>query len=477
MKSLSTEFKVGLFTLLAFAAVLYMFFVLSPDIIDPDESKPYYTIVDNASGIVPKTHVRTNGVSVGKVEDIELQASHTRINFSVENRVQIPIGSKVEIRTRGFLGETFLEIIRAPDIGEYIPSGQLIPLNSDQVGISQLIGIVGGIAKDIKKVTNTLAVVLGGEDGQSSFANILENLESSTGNLREILNTNKEGVQDIIENLRVFSTNVSSVMDEENSKRLNDILSQFESTMADVKSSANNVKLVSAKIEEGQGTLGQLVNNDETIEELKAAIKDVRQVISPATKLKIDVEYNGEFREDNTNQHYFNMVFRTRPDKFYLLGATTSKENVTKSTTVVSSESVGGETTTNKSETSSTDRSLKFNFQFGKRWGAVALRFGLFETTGGFAGDFYMFRDHLRFTIEAFDWDSESEIRRTAHVKAYAKILFLDNIFVMVGVDDLTRKASSDGEDSETSRPFFGAGLSFNDDDLSTILGTAAVAL
>lgn len=477
MRSLTTEFKVGLFTLLALAALFYMFFVLSPDLIDPDESKIYYTVVDNASGIVPKTHVRTNGVTVGKVEDIVLEVSHTRIEFSVGKKVKIPLGSKVEIRTRGLLGETFLEIVRAPDVGEYVKENKIIPVNSDQVGISQLIGIVGDIAKDIKKVTNTLAVVLGGDDGQSSFGNILKNLEQSSSNLSEILGSNKEGIENIIENLNVFSENAASVLDEENSRRLDDILTKFESTMQDVRSSANNVKLVSEKIEEGEGTLGQLVNDDETIEELKAAIKDVRQVISPATKLKVDVDYSGQFRDDNSNQHYFNLVFRTRPDRFYLVGATTTKQDVKESTTVVSTESEGGSTTTNTSESSSTENALKFNFQFGKRWGNLVMRFGLFETTGGFASDFYMLKDRLRLTVEAFDWDSESQIRRTAHVKAYARILFLDNIFVMVGVDDLTRKASLTEDESEKARVFLGAGLSFNDDDLSTILGTAAVAL
>lgn len=477
MKSLTTEFKVGLFTLVALVAVVYMFFVLSPDIIDSDSADPYYTIVDNASGIVPKTHVRTNGVTVGKVEEVLLEASHTKITFGVEKGVKIPGGSKIEIRTRGLLGETFLEIVRGPDTGVYIKAGNLIPMNSEQVGVSQLIGIVGGIAKDIKKVTNTLAVVLGGDEGQNSFGNILTNLEDSTGNLREILAHNKESVHDIIENLRKFSNNAATVMNDQNTKRLDEILSQFESTMADVRSSANNVKLVSSKIEEGQGTLGQLVNNDDTIEELKAAIKDVRTVIAPATKLKIDVKYQGEYRDDNTSQHYFDMVFRTRPDKFYLLGATSTKEDEISTTTVTSSETTGGQTTTDTTEKQIAKKALKFNFQFGKRWGAVALRFGLFETTGGFASDFYLFRDHLRLSLEAFDWDNESEVRKTAHLKAYARILFLDNIFVMIGVDDITRKASTDGKDSDTSRPFVGLGLSFNDDDLKAILGTAALAL
>ena len=477
MKNLTTEFKVGLFTFLALVTVIYMFFVLSPDIISPEDSKEYFTVVDNASGIVTKTHVRTNGVSVGKVEDIKLESSHTKIIFSVSHDVKIPVGSSMEIRTRGLLGETFLEIIRLPDEGKYIEQGSLIPLNSDKVGFTQLIGIMGNIAKDIKKVTNTLADVIGGDSGKSSFKNILSNLDFASKNLAQILKNNRNGVSDIIENLEAFSSNMAAVIDEENAERLDIILSKFESVMEDVRSSANNVKLVSTKIEEGQGTLGQLVNSDDTIQELKAAIADVRSVIAPAVKLKVDVQYQGEFRDDNSNQHFFNMVFRTRPDKFYLLGVTNTKIDEKNTTLVTTNKIESGETTTETSERTVAKAAVKINFQFGKRWGFLALRFGLFETTGGFAGDFYLFNDKLQFTVEAYDWDSESLIRRVAYVKTYSKILFTENIFAIIGVDDLTRMTSSDGIASAKYRFFAGMGLQFNDDDLKSVLGTAALAL
>lgn len=474
MKNVTTEIKVGIFTLIALSAIVYMFFVLSPDLLDSEKENKFYTIVDNASGIVAKTHVRTNGVTVGKVQDVVLESSHTRIEFTVRERVKIPAGSKIEIRTRGLLGETFLEIVRAPDVGQYIEPGKVIPMNSEKVGMSQLIGIVGDIAKDIKKVTSTLAGVLGSQDGKSSFAAILQNLESSSANLKYILEDNRGDLRVVIANLKQFTGDMTEVLDRDNKEKLDRILAKFETTIDDVQSSASSVKLVSQKIEKGEGTIGQLINDDAAIEELKAAIADVREVISPATKLKIDVAYQGEIRNDATTQHYFNLVFRTRPDKFYLLGFTDLSENRKES---VKTETVDGETT-NTTETYSVENALRFNFQFGKRWSNLALRFGLFESTGGIGMDYFFLDDRFKLTFEAFDWESDSEIRNTAHMKAYASILFLDHIFAIIGVDDLTRKDSYivEGE-SRRPRPFFGAGLNFTDDDLKAVLGTAALAL
>ena len=64
MKSLGTEFKVGLFALVALGTLAYMFFVLSPDAFEDKEYRTYYTVLKNAAGIVSKTHVKTSGVSV-----------------------------------------------------------------------------------------------------------------------------------------------------------------------------------------------------------------------------------------------------------------------------------------------------------------------------------------------------------------------------------------------------------------------------
>ena len=108
------------FTLLASCTIGYMLVFLVPDLFDDSDYKRYYTVVDNAAGIVPKTHVRTNGVTVGKVADITLEASQTRLALDVDASVKIPEGSTVEIRTRGLLGETFIEIVRAPDTGKEI---------------------------------------------------------------------------------------------------------------------------------------------------------------------------------------------------------------------------------------------------------------------------------------------------------------------------------------------------------------------
>jgi phospholipid/cholesterol/gamma-HCH transport system substrate-binding protein len=487
LKSFGQEFKVGLFAIVAFAALGYMFVILSDGVFSDREYKTYYTVLSNAAGIVEKTHVKTNGVSIGKVKNIDLADDSTRVEFEVDTRVMLPKNSKIEIRSTGLLGDVHLEIIRAPASGELIEEGGRIEENEGGSGLMALVAKGGQIADDVKKITKVLSNVLGSGKGEKQLAEIVENIRMLTETMRKVIG-DREGdlnaivtdLRDGISDMKEFSASLKSVLDEENRDRFDRILASFDETMVEVKGSATKINLIANKVEKGEGTLGRLVNDDDTLADLEGAIKDIRKVLNPATKLKIGVDYHNEFRKDESSQHYFNLIFQTRPDRFYLLGMTDTTYDVVEETeTPVELE---GEDQTSEGQSTKTTikktNALKFNVQFGKRWGYAGVRFGLFETSGGFATDLYLFNDKLRVSVEAFNWDTQSNaIRRSAHVKAYATVLFYNHIYFLAGVDDPTRTDPVTGEATKDLNYYVGAGLNFNDEDLKAIFGTAALAL
>jgi phospholipid/cholesterol/gamma-HCH transport system substrate-binding protein len=495
LKSVGTELKVGIFAALAISTLLYMLIVLVPETFEDREYKRFYTVLQNAAGIIVKSHVKTNGVTVGKVLAIDLKNNMTRVELDIDASVTIPVGSKIEVRSVGLLGDVHLEILRARDNNEYIEEGGFIPQSEDSTDIQALIGLVGDIARDIKKVTTVLAKTLGTERGEEAVGNIVGNIESVTTDLRATTRTLKkvigdrdDDLQDIVTNirdgvadLRDFSSGLREILDQENRERIDRILASFDETMVDVKGSARSINLIAEKVENGEGTIGRLVNDEETLTELESAIKDIRKVIAPATRLSIDVDYHNELAREGDMNHYFNMVFRTRPDKYYLLGIIDKTSQIVQTKTETLSDTPATTDQPASLETKETitkEEALKFNLQFAKRWYFFAVRFGLFETTGGFATDFYLLGDTIRLTIEAYDWDTRDKtIRRTAHLKAYASVLFYNHIYILAGVDDPTRTDPETGKVHKDVNYFLGAGLTFNDEDLKAIFGTAALAL
>ncbi|SMF21355.1 MlaD family protein [Pseudobacteriovorax antillogorgiicola] len=472
----SLEYKVGFFSLLGIAATVLAVFVLRPDMFSRQDMNTYYTILKDATGILEKTHVKTNGVTIGKVAYIRLDENATRVGMEINEDVFIPEGSKVIVRTVGFLGDKFIEIKRPSNVTNPVPDQSFIPQATDASDLGEVIALIGSIAKDIKKVTSNLAAVLGDREGEESIARIVENIERFTEDARGILEDNRDDVRDLVANIREFSESANDVLDQKNRDRIERILANFDDSMVEVRGATKNINLIAQKVEKGEGTLGRLINDDDTLTEVEGAIKDIRKVLAPVTKLEVAVDTNTYIRRDNTAQTYFNLKFRTRPDAYYLIGFTDFSER-TRDTTV---ETLDGDSTdgvVRSKETIVEDSELRFNLQIAKRWGNLGARLGLFDSTGGVAGDLYFFRDRLRVSLEVYDFaDKDSEVRELAHVKAYANILFFDHIYAMMGIDDPTRIDPETGSVNKELNYFFGAGLTFNDQDLKSLFGMAAIA-
>jgi phospholipid/cholesterol/gamma-HCH transport system substrate-binding protein len=494
-KQMGTEFKVGVFTVVALFTLGYMLFVLNPNMLKDSTRKNYYTVLKDAAGIIPKTHVKTNGVTIGKVKAVELDVNTTRIIVEVDANIKLPVGSHMEVRTRGLLGDVYLEIVRPEDTGAYIAEGGLIPKSEDQMDMQGVMSLLGSIGKDVKKITGSLANVVGNKEGEQSLHNILDNIETLTADLRKTgasirgaMGDHPEDVRNIVvnldkslANLKTFTANLNQVLDDGNKERLNRIIASFDDSMVEVKGATKNIRLISEKIEKGEGTIGKLVNDDTAIQEIEAAVKDLREVLAPATKTQFIIDTHGEGRADKTGQTYFNVIFKTRPDRFYLVGMTDTTEGVRDTKTEqLGSESANGDTPgyTKTRERVTERKSLRFNLQLAKRWYFLTARLGLFESTGGGALDLHFFRDRIRLSLEAFDFKSyDNEWRRVARLKAYMQVLFFDHIYVMAGVDDITRTRNPiTYEEEKGPVPFGGLGLSFNDQDLKALFGAAALA-
>ena len=67
LKSLGTEFKVGLFALVALVTLGYMLFVLSPDVFENRNYNSYYTILRN--GVVINEFDNTPGKQSSRAGD------------------------------------------------------------------------------------------------------------------------------------------------------------------------------------------------------------------------------------------------------------------------------------------------------------------------------------------------------------------------------------------------------------------------
>ena len=92
----------------------------------PEPGTAYAAIAEDASGVVPRNDVRLNDIVVGQVTGVDLDGLHARIGFTIEDDVELPAATKVEIRQTSLLGEFFLAVV--PEGDGRLEPGTTIPL-------------------------------------------------------------------------------------------------------------------------------------------------------------------------------------------------------------------------------------------------------------------------------------------------------------------------------------------------------------
>jgi phospholipid/cholesterol/gamma-HCH transport system substrate-binding protein len=509
-QDLTTELKVGLFTLGGVAVLATLVVILQGNPFGAS-TQTFYTDVENVGGVGQRTQVRTSGVQVGEVRSIDILDKGARVYFQVEGKVKVPKGSYIELRSRGILGDVYLEIVRTQGVTEWIPSGEAIPQAGEFSDLGSLMKSMGSIAVDIKTVSQSLSEVFGSGEGKRSLKAILANIEDLTGNTADIVKSERQNIEKIIENIR-FSTEKVLALIDRNDGRIDQIVNNVRVTIDDVKlftaelrkfaqgenrarierviatldDSMQNIKLASAKVEnivdkvnKGEGTLGQLISKDDTINEVKQSLKSLQDLLKPATKLKVEVDYRGELRSGETKYvdatgNHFNLRLFTRPDRFYLIGITDSPAAQKVTVTTKYAPTTSGDGTTVREETLvPEDRNrIRLNAQFAKRFDNVGVRFGLFEGSAGVASDLYLFSNSLQTSLEIFNFgdsrlQSSNHGKGFARVKLYSSYFMTPNLYVTLGADNFGKTPKTLG--------FMGLGLRFTDDDIKAVLGTAAM--
>lgn len=498
MLKYSTEFKVGLFTVICIVVLVITAFILGGNPFS-GRSQNFYTVLDNAGGVAERTQVRISGVKVGAVTRVDILPQGARVEFKIDGDAKVPKGSHLQIVSRGVLGDVYIEVERKDGETQYLKSGDYIPYNEDGGSVQSLVKSLNAITHDIKKVSNTLAEVLGTKQGENSLKNIVSNIEGITKDLHDVTSTQKGNIKDAIKAIRDSSVRIATLL-EKNDTKINEIigdLHQFtgelrqlatdenrkkvEEIIANVDHSTSSLKKMLSKIEKGEGTIGQLVTKDETAEEVKATLKDIQKVVRPLANLQIMIADRIEYRFANatTNDQIsneFDFIISTRPDRYYLLGVTNSAYARTVTNTITTTNTSGNTTQTNTQQNTPEDVGYwRFNAQISQRMGFLALRLGLFQNSAGAAADVYLFNDRLVGTMEVSQFggapiqtDTQYGTRGPLSIKAYANLYLTPHIFLTGGIDDLVLY--------NNPFPFFGGGFAITDEEIKGLFGVAALS-
>jgi phospholipid/cholesterol/gamma-HCH transport system substrate-binding protein len=275
----SREIKVGVLAILCIV-ILYFGLNFLKGINIFSSTDVYVSQYENVNGLTAQAPVYIKGHQVGLVESIQYDFTKTpafTVAVSIDNSIQLPIGTEMALRADGLLGGMAIELILPTGVvSSYYHKGDTLT----PVVIPGLFeNLENGVLAKLDSVlaeTTILVAAINSELTEGSIHKSLQNVEAISGDLvvsgNDLRNLTHNQLPLIVK--KVDST-ISSIQNVASDVENVDIAS----VMGVVDSLNNVISDVNQAINSQDGTLGLLLNDKALYDNLNTALKDLDGVV------------------------------------------------------------------------------------------------------------------------------------------------------------------------------------------------------
>lgn len=297
------EIKIGLLFIVVIAILVWGINYLKGKNIFTIE-RIYYANYLNINGLQVSNPVFLNGYKIGQVKEMKLSENYNRVqvSISVQEDIKIPKNTIARIFSEDLLGSKAIELIlgnstitaKPKDIllsevqaglGDEV-NKQILPIKLKAV---KLMSSFDSVLIIIQSILNEKSII----NLRNSIDNIsiaISSLKNSLGVLDVTLTDHKNDLSDIITNAESFTDNLKK-----NNEKISNIITNFSEisdtiaslqltqTLSNANKAMKDVTQLIGKVNNGEGSLGMLINNDTlyknlntSSEELKDLLKDVK---------------------------------------------------------------------------------------------------------------------------------------------------------------------------------------------------------
>lgn len=258
------------------------------------------------SGLTVANPVMINGFKVGQVSDIYFNPNMKGkiiVVLTLQNKFPIPKNTIARIYSADIMGSKAVDL-KLGDAVDIITAGDTLVSSIEaslmdevnaqvqpiKIKAENLLGSIDSLVIAFQTVLNEDAITNLSESF-NSMRRTFSNLENTTSNIDSLVTSERSNISAILQNVDSLTLTLS-----QNRDKISTIIANFE-VVSDSLSKvdiggtlkrANNVieelSIILAQINEGQGTLGMLMHNDtlymeinRSAEELNLLLKDIRE--------------------------------------------------------------------------------------------------------------------------------------------------------------------------------------------------------
>ncbi|HEX8110808.1 MAG TPA: MlaD family protein [Kofleriaceae bacterium] len=465
-----------------------------------------YAMFRDASRLAVGAAVVIAGVQVGVIDKLTVEGDLARIDLRLRDGLELPADSFATKRADSLFGDSYIEIIPCCGEGSAIrllrpgePITHVVEGGSTDAALRAIAAAMPKIdsaldavhdfaIKGRSWVTGPVADRITGADTWVAEGHIERPIESAdrigsriddaTVRVSDALAT---GGPEALRTLDRIDGAITSAR-----TRMHDARDGLVSALGDTRAGLDRIdpqldqarEFVTA-IHEGRGTdwkgtLGRLVNEPELGNVIEDFTDDARDAVAGLNRFKSWI--GGRVEVDAFSRDvrfYASAEIRARHDKFYLVeierGPLGGLPHDALSDVVNSPDYI---------RTVLIHDQPRFTFQFGKQFGALALRGGIKDSTFGFGADALMLDGRLKLSADAY-----GSFTATPRLKLTGALAVFHSLYVLAGVDDalnppgyLQVLSGNPGAPQVLDKVrygrdyFLGTSLQFTDEDVAVLL-------
>ncbi|WP_118194856.1 MlaD family protein [Albibacterium indicum] len=291
---IANETKVGILATVAIAILVLGYSFLKGNDVFTSENT-YYATYDQVDGLTVSKPVFVNGYQIGRVSGLTLRSTGDILTeFKIDKKYDIPENTIARIASTDLLGSKAI-VFELGNASTYADNGDTLRADIQQ----NIMDKVEPVQKKAEAVFLMLDSVLTSINNTvnpdfqrnvnrslASIANTLQTLENTAGQVDGMVGAEKSKISGILTNLESISKNM-----EQNNTRISAVFANMETitdnaakldfteTMAKADKAVADLQSITNNLNQGDGSLGKLLNDDSLYNNLEDASKSLDKLI------------------------------------------------------------------------------------------------------------------------------------------------------------------------------------------------------
>jgi phospholipid/cholesterol/gamma-HCH transport system substrate-binding protein len=273
--------RVGLFFLLGVALVWVTFETLSGGKVFQEKGYQIIAGFDSLKELKQGDEVRMAGVKIGEVASTRLAGRRAEAILEIDRTVKIKSDAKATIAMSGLIGTNYISIDLGSATAPDLQAGAEISTKTT-ADFNTIMSDLGNLGQKLDGALTSLSQSLG---GSADKPGLVQNLDRLVTDNRENITSTIANLKDVTEKIKQGDGTLGKLI---NSPQLHDDLvatiTEIRGAATEAKTFVANAQGIVDQVKSGKGTIGALVYDEKAGEDLKVSLANIRTVSDKMAK-------------------------------------------------------------------------------------------------------------------------------------------------------------------------------------------------